>query len=95
MANKLRMETEFDESAKGDNLDIIEEKEESDKDPEMNTEKSDNSKSETEFDEGPLLVVEKILKSWMRVGQKEIKEYLLKWKGFSVGRGYLGKYNRI
>ena len=55
-----------------------------DKDSEMNAEKSDNSKSESESDEGSLLIVEKILKSRMRVGHKGVKEYLLKWKGFSI-----------
>ena len=41
---------------------------------------SDNFKS----DAGPLLIVEKILRSRNRIGQKGLKEYLLKWKGFSV-----------
>merc|ERR1740122_442831 len=48
------------------------------KDSEMN---SENSESESN---GPLLIVEKILKSRNRMGCKEVKEYLLKWKGFSV-----------
>jgi len=50
------------------------------KDSEMN---SENSESESDSN-GPLLIVEKILKSRNRMGCKEVKEYLLKWKGFSV-----------
>ena len=61
-ANKFRMETEFDDSALGDNLDINEEKE----------------------NERPLLIVEKILRSRNQIGQKGLKEYLLKWKGYNV-----------
>ena len=86
-ANKFRLETEFDDSALGDNLDINVEKENeinTDKDSKMN---SDNSESESDSDgsvAGPLLIVEKILKSRNRMGCKEVKEYLLKWKGFSV-----------
>jgi len=93
-ANKFRMETKFDESAIDDNSGIIVTKEDegsemnSDKDSEMNSDKdsemnSENSKSESDSD-GPLLIVEKILKSRNRMGCKEVKEYLLKWKGFSV-----------
>ena len=86
-ANKFRLETEFDDSALGDNLDINVEKENeinTDKDSKMN---SDNSESESDSDgsvAGPLLIVEKILRSRNRIGQKGVKEYLLKWKGFSV-----------
>ena len=84
-ANKFRLETEFDDSALGDNLDINEEKEiNTDKDSKMN---SDNFESESDSDgsvAGPLLIVEKILRSRNRIGQKGVKEYLLKWKGFSV-----------
>ena len=86
-ANKFRMETKFDESAIDDNSGIIVNKE--DEGSEMNSDKdsemiSENSQSELDFDEGPLLIVEKILKSRNRMGCKEVKEYLLKWKGFSV-----------
>ena len=83
-ANKFR---DFEDGALGDNLDINEEKENeinSDKDSKM---KSDNSGAESDSDEsvaGPLLIVEKILRSRNRIGQKGVKEYLLKWKGFSV-----------
>ena len=84
-ANKFRMETEFDDSTLDNNLDINEEKENySDKDSKIN---SDNSKSESDSNKsvaGPLLTVEKILRSRNRIGQKGMKEYLLKWKGFSV-----------
>ena len=86
-ANKFRMETDFDDCALGDNLEINEEKENeitSVKDSKMN---SDNSESESDSDEsvaGPLLIVEKILRSRNQIGQKGVKEYLLKWKGFSV-----------
>ena len=86
-ANKFRLETEFDDSALGDNLDINVEKENeinTDKDSKMN---SDNSESESDSDgsvAGPLLIVEKILRSRNQIGQKGMKEYLLKWKGFSV-----------
>ena len=86
-ANKFRVETDFDDSALGDNLDINEEKEKEMnwvKDSKMNP---DNSESESDSNEsvvGPLLVVEKILRSRNRIGQKGVKEYLLKWKGFSV-----------
>jgi hypothetical protein len=86
-ANKFRMETKFDECAIDDNLDINEENENeinSAKDSKMN---SDNSESESDSDEsvaGPLLIVEKILRSRNQIGQKGLKEYLLKWKGFSV-----------
>ena len=86
-ANKFRLETEFDDSALGDNLDINVEKENeinTDKDSKMN---SDNSESESDSDgsvAGPLLIVEKILRSRNRIGQRGVKEYLLKWKGFSV-----------
>ena len=83
-ANKFRTETEINESSiVGDNSDNVVEKEDemnSDEDSEMN---SENSKSESDSD-GPLLIVEKILKSRNRMGCKEVKEYLLKWKGFSV-----------
>ena len=90
-ANKFRTETEFDESAIGDNSDIIDEKGDeinSDNDSEKNSEKdsemnSENPESESDSD-GPLLIVEKILKSRNRMGCKEVREYLLKWKGFSV-----------
>ena len=84
-ANKFRMETEFDDSTLDNNFDINEEKENySDKDSKIN---SDNSKSESDSNKsvaGPLLTVEKILRSRNRIGQKGMKEYLLKWKGFSV-----------
>ena len=86
-ANKFRLETEFDDSALGNNLDINVEKENeinTDKDSKMN---SDNSESESDSDgsvAGPLLIVEKILRSRNQIGQKGVKEYLLKWKGFSV-----------
>ena len=81
-ANKFRMETEFNDMEINE---VYEEKEiTSDKDSKMN---SDNSESESDSDEsvaGPLLIVEKILRSRNRIGQKGVKEYLLKWKGFSV-----------
>ena len=85
-ANKFRLETEFDDSALCDNLDIKEKENEinSDKDSKMNF---DNSEAESDSDgsvAGPLLIVEKILRSRNRIGQKGVKEYLLKWKGFSV-----------
>ena len=86
-ANKFRIETDVDDSALGDNSEINEEKENeinSDKDSKMN---SDNSESESDSDgsvAGPLLIVEKILRSRNQIGQKGVKEYLLKWKGFSV-----------
>ena len=86
-ANKFRMETKFDECAIDDNLDINEEKENeinSVKDSKINL---DNSKSESDSNEsvvGPHFIVEKILRSRNRIGQKGLKEYLLKWKGFSV-----------
>ena len=90
-ANKFRLETEFDDSALGDNLDINEEKENeinSVKDSKINL---DNSKSESDSNEsvaGPHFIVEKILRSRNRIGQKGLKEYLLKWqaqwKGCSV-----------
>ena len=81
--NMFKMETKFDESAIADNSGIIVEKEDkknSDDNSEMN---SENSESESDSD-GQLLIVEKILKSRNRMGCKEVKEYLLQWKGFSV-----------
>ena len=82
-ANKFRIETKFDECAIDDNLDINEEKENeinSVKDSKINL---DNSKSESDSNEsvaGPHFIVEKILRSRNRIGQKGLKEYLLKWK---------------
>merc|ERR1712051_986579 len=51
--------------------------------------KSKYVESDSDFDEetdneGPLLIVEKILRSRNQIGRKGMKEYLLKWKGFSV-----------
>ena len=45
---------------------------------------SDSDFDEESDNEGPLLIVEKILRSRNQIGQKGMKEYLLKWKGFSV-----------
>ena len=86
-ANKFRMETEFDKSALSDNSDIVEEKEDEFNTDKKSGENSENSESESDSDEsvaGPLLIVEKILRSRNRIGQKGVKEYLLKWKSFSV-----------
>ena len=86
-ANKFRMETEFDKSALSDNSDIVEENEDEFNTDKKSGENSENSESESDSDEsvaGPLLIVEKILRSRNRIGQKGVKEYLLKWKSFSV-----------
>jgi hypothetical protein len=93
-ANKFRMETEFDDSTLGNNFDINEEKE-NEISPNKNSKMNfDNFKSESDSKKsvaGPLLIVEKILRSRNRIGQKGMKEYLLKWKGFrflGIGRNY-------